>query len=98
MAAQANEFFTDEYTAVLQKLVFEVVNDPSTYEGSRLLPAVAVPQKKIRTEVVEASGGLTNEHVQGTDVQYIQSFGTRVQEYVAPLYKEAIHYDEEKIL
>jgi hypothetical protein len=93
-----NEFFTDEYTAVLQKLVFEVVNDPSTYEGSRILPAVAIPVKKIRTEVIEATGGLTNEHVRGTDVQYIQSFGSRVQEYIAPEYKEAIHYDEDKIL
>jgi hypothetical protein len=94
----ANEFFTDEYTAVLQKLVFEVVNDPSTYRGSKLLPAVAIPTKKIRTEVIEATGGLTNEHVRGTDVQYIQDFGSRVQEYIAPEYKEAIHYDEDKIL
>lgn len=94
----ANEFFTDEYTAVLQKLIFEVVNDPSTYQGARILPAVAIPTKKIRTEVIEATGGLTNEHVRGTDVQYIQSFGSRVQEYIAPEYKEAIHYDEDKIL
>lgn len=96
--AQTNEFFTDEYTAILQKLVFEVVNDPSTYQGARLLPAVAMPVKKIRTEVIEASGGLTLEHVRGTDVQYIQGFGSRVQEYIAPEYKEAIHYDEDKIL
>lgn len=96
--AQTNEFFTDEYTAVLQKLVFEVVNDPSTYEGSRILPAVAMPVKKIRTEVIEANGGLTLEHVRGTDVQYIQGFGSRVQEYIGPEYKEAIHYDEDKIL
>lgn len=94
----ANEFFTDEYTAVLQKLIFEVVNDPSTYQGARILPAVAIPVKKIRTEVIEASGGLTREHVRGTDVQYIQSFGSRVQEYQAPEYKEGIHYDEDKIL
>jgi hypothetical protein len=94
----ANEFFTDEYTAVLQKLIFEVVNDPATYRGAKILPAVAIPTKKIRTEVIEANGGLTLEHVRGTDVQYIQSFGSRVQEYIAPEYKEAIHYDEDKIL
>jgi hypothetical protein len=96
--AQSNFFFTDEYTSILQKLVFEVVNDPSTYEGARILPAVAIPTKKIRTEVIESNGGLTSEHVRGTDVQYIQSFGSRVQEYQAPEYKEAIHYDEDKIL
>lgn len=94
----ANEFFTTEYTEVLQKLVKEVVNDPSTYLGSKYLPSIALPVHRIRTEVIEASGGLTNEHVPGTDPKYVQSFGTRVQEFVPPKFKEAIHYDEPKIL
>jgi len=94
----ANEFFTDEYTAVNQKIVQEVVNDPDTYLGSKYLPSVTVPARKIRTEVIEATGGLTNEHVIGTDPKYIQSFGWRVQEYLPPAYKETILYDEEKIL
>ncbi len=93
-----NEFITDEHTEVLQKLVREVVNDPATYLGSKFLPSVALPVNKVRTEVIEASGGLTNEHKPGTDPEYIRSFGTRVQEYVPPKFKEAIHYDEEKIL
>lgn len=94
----ANQFFTNEYTEVLQKLIREIVNDPSTYIGSRYLPSVALPVRKIRTEIIEASGGLTQQHLVGTDPKYIQSFGTRVQEYVPPQYKEAIHYDEAKIL
>lgn len=94
----SNKWFTDEYTATLQKLIKEVVNDPSTYLGSKYIPSVSLPVNKIRTEVIEASGGLTNEHVPGTDPKYIQSFGTRVQEYTPPKYKEAIHYDENKIL
>jgi hypothetical protein len=93
-----NEFITNEYTEVIQKLVKEIVNDPSTYMGSKYLPSVAIPVSKIRTEVIEASGGLTEEHRPGTNPKYIQSFGTRVQEYQPPFYKEAIHYDEEKIL
>src|ERR1019366_9094738 len=94
----SNSFFQDEHTSLLQKVVREVVNDPSTYLGSKYLPSVALPVRKIRTEVIEASGGLTNEHVPGTVPQYIQSFGTRVQEYQPPFYKEAINYDEERLL
>jgi hypothetical protein len=94
----ANEFFITEYTQVLQKLVREVVNDPSTYMGAKFLPSIALPVSRVRTEVIEASGGLTQEHLPGTDPKYIQSFGTRVQEFAPPKYKEAIHYDEDKIL
>lgn len=94
----SNEFITDEQTAVIQKLIREIVNDPSTYVGSRYLPSISLATRKVRNEVIEASGGLTNEHVPGTAPKYVQSFGTRVQEFVAPEYKEAIHYDEPKIL
>lgn len=94
----ANEFVTNEHTEILQRLVREIVNDPSTYLGARYLPSIARPERKIRTEVIEASGGLTNEHAVGTDPKYVQSFGTRVEEFEPPAYKEAIHYDEKKIL
>ena len=93
-----NEFFTNEYTSVIQKLVHEVVNDPSTYLGAKYIPSVALPVDRVRVEIIEASGGLTSEHAVGTDPKYVQSFGTRVQEYACPAYKEAIHYDEKKIL
>lgn len=94
----ANQFLTDEHTQVLQKLVQEVVNDPSTYMGSKYLPAVTLPTRKIFVDVIEATGGVTNEHVPGTDPEYIQAFGTRTQEFDAPFYREGIHYGEEKIL
>ena len=94
----SNSFFQDEHTSLLQKLVREVVNDPSTYLGSKYLPSIALAVRRIRTEVVQASGGLTNEHAIGTDPKYIQSTGTRVQEFEPPAYKESILYNEEKIL
>jgi hypothetical protein len=94
----SNEFVTTEHTQVLQKLIQEVVNDPSTYLGSKYIPSIAVPAREIFTEVIEANGGLTNEHLVGTDPQYVQGFGTRVQKFEPPAYKEAIHYDEKKIL
>lgn len=93
-----NQFLTTEYTDLVQKLIREVVNDPSTYKGAQYLPSIALPVSKIRTEVVEATGGLTNEHIPGTAPKYIDSFGTRVQEYSPPFYKESIHYDEKRIL
>lgn len=94
----ANEFFTNEYTEVIQKLIREIVNDPKTYMGAKYLPSIALPVSRVRTEVIEATGGVTNEHVPGSNPQYIQSFGTRAQEYQPPFYKEAIHYDEKRIL
>lgn len=94
----ANEFFTNEHTSVLQKLVKEIVNDPSTYLGSKYLPSIAVPSRKIRTEVIEASGGLTQEHVIGTDPLYVANFGSRVQEFEPAAFKEKIKFDEKDIL
>lgn len=93
-----NQFLTTEFTEVIQKVIREVVNDPSTYMGAKYLPSVSLPVNKVRTEVIEATGGLTQEHLPGTQPKNIQSFGTRVQEYVPPKYKETIHYDENKIL
>ncbi len=83
---------------MLQKLVREVVNRPEEYLGHKYMPSVVVPTRRIRVEVIEASGGVTNEHVVGSMPSYVQSFGSRVQEFIAPAYKEAIHYDEDKIL
>lgn len=94
----SNEFFTNEYTSVLQKLIHEIVNDPSTYRGAKYLPSVALPVNKVRTEVIESSGGLTNEHARGTDPKYVNDFGSRVQEFSPGAYQEVVHYDEEKIL
>lgn len=98
MGIPTNEFFTTDYTSVLQKLVREVVNDPTTYIGAKYLPSVARPESVVRIEIIEASGGLTNSHLPGTDPKYVQSFGSRVEEYQPPFYKEGILYDEPKIL
>lgn len=93
-----NEFFTNEYTSIVQKIIFEVVSDPKTFLGTKYLPTVSLPVNKIRSEVIEASGGATPEHVRGTDPKYTQGVGSRVQEFSGGAYQEVIHYDEEKIL
>lgn len=94
----AAEFLTTEYTQSLQKVVEEVVADPKMFRGIELLPSVVVPVSEVYTDVIEASGGMTLEHLVGTDTKYVQNFGTRVQSYKPPAYKEAIHYNERDIL
>ena len=94
----SNEFFVDEYTSALQRLVREVVNDPKTYMGSGIMPSVATASRRIRSEVVEASGGTTNEHLPGTAPKYVQKTSSRVQEFSPAYFKEALHYDEADIL
>jgi len=94
----ANEFITNEHTEILQKLVQEIEVDPSTYIGQKYLPPVAVPARKIRVEILEATGGMTNEHMVGTEPKYIAQAGNRAFEFEPPAYKEALHFDEPKIL
>jgi hypothetical protein len=93
-----NTFITNEWTQTVSKLIREIVNDPSTYRGAQYLPSIAMEVSEVFTEVVEATGGLTNEHLPGTTPKYVQSGGSRVQSYTPPAYKEAINYDEQKIL
>lgn len=93
-----NQFYSNEWTETIQKVVREIESDPKTYIGARYLPDVSIPASRIRVEVIEATGGMTNEHLPGTNPKYIDSFGTRVQEYQPPYYKEAVHYDEQRIL
>lgn len=94
----ANQFFTNEYTDVVQRLVNEIVNDPATYLGAKYIPSIALPVAKVRTEIIEATGGLTNEHLPGTDPQYTQRFGTRVEEFTPSYYKEKLLYNEQDIM
>lgn len=91
-------FFTDEHTAALAKVIREVVNDPSTYLGSKYLPSVAQPAKKLRVDIIEATGGMTQEHALGTDPLYTQRFGTRTAEFTGGSWRESIRYGEDDIL
>lgn len=89
---------TTEHTELLQKAVREIVNDPATYMGASILPSVALPVLRVRVDVIEASGGLTNEHLVDTDVKYIQRAGFRTEEFEPAYYKEAIPLRESELL
>lgn len=89
---------TREYTTQVQKVIREIVNDPTTYRGAKYLPSVAMPVSKIYVDVVEASGGLTQPHILGAAPKYIQGVGNRTLEFSPGFWKEAINYNEQKIL
>lgn len=91
-------FFTDEHTAALQKMVREVQNDPSEHLGRKYLPAVAIPASEIRVDIVEATGGMTADHMLGTDPKYTQRFGTRASRFTPGSWRDVIRYDEKDIL
>ncbi len=96
--AATGGFFTNEYTDQLQKVVRQVVNDPSTYKGSAYLPSVALPASKIYVDVVEASGGLTNEHVIGTAPKTVQGVGSHTQSFEGGAWKEEMIMKEGDLL
>ncbi len=90
--------FTTEYTDMIQKVVRQVVNDPATYMGSKYLPSVALPASKIYVDVVESSGGLTNEHVEGTSPKTVQGVGTHTQAFEGGVWKEELIMNEPELL
>jgi len=90
--------FTNEYTDMIQKVVRQVVNDPATYLGSKYLPSLATPATRIYVDVVEASGGLTNEHVEGTDPKTVQGIGTHTQSFEGGVWKEELVMVEKDLL
>lgn len=90
--------FINEYTAALQKMVRQVVNDPSTYKGSKYLPSVALPMQKIYIDIVEASGGLTSEHVPETEPKAVQGVGTSTEEVEGGAWRETLRMGEKDLL
>ncbi len=91
-------FFTNEYTNLLQKMVRQVVNDPATYKGAKYMPSVALPASKIYVDVVEASGGLTQEHTVGTAPLTVQGIGTHTQSFEGGAWKEELLMGEADLL
>jgi len=79
-------------------VVQEVVTDPSKFLGVKYIPAISLPVDTIQADVTEAYGGMTNDHLLGTDPEYIQRAGVRSEEFKPPAYREAIQFNEKDIL
>lgn len=96
--AETGGIFTKEYTTMIQKMVNQVVNDPKTYRGAKYMPAVNLPVDRIYVDVVEASGGMTKEHVLGTEPQTVAGVGMHTQSFSGGAWKETHIMDEPDIL
>lgn len=96
--AVTNVFFTTNYTSMLQRVVQEVVSDPTKYLGVKYIPSRNVPSDVVQADIIEAYGGLTIEHSYDSDVEYVQKPSTRTEEFKPGVYREAIHWGEADIL
>jgi hypothetical protein len=88
----------NEYTRVLAEVVQDVIADASTYRGAAVMPMRNQAGLTIQTVTNEAYGGLTLEHMLGTEPTKVQAGGARVLVYNPGYYREAYQLEEGDIL
>jgi hypothetical protein len=93
-----SSFFAAEHTRILQQVIREIETDPTEYKGALYMPAVEIPSASIFIDVLEARGGITNEHTLGADPQSVARRQFRTQQYSPGFYKEFIRFTEMDIL
>ena len=91
-------FFAAEHTRVLQEVIREIETDPTEYVGAQYMPAIEIPSTTVFVDVLEARGGIVNEHTLGTDPQATPRRQFRTQQYAPGAYKEFIRFNEVDIL
>ena len=92
-----SKFFAGEHTRVLQEVIRELETDP-TYLGAKYMPAIEEPATSIFVDVLEARGGITQEHTLGNDPQSMPRRQFHTQEFSPGAYKEFIRFNEADIL
>jgi major capsid protein E len=90
--------FAAEHTRMLQEVIREIETDPTEYKGAEYMPAIEIPSATVFVDVLEARGGLINEHTLGTDPQAAPRRQFRTQQYAPGAYKEFIRFNEGDIL
>lgn len=91
-------FSFDQYQATLGEVAQDVINDTSMYRGAEVMPTVQRGSNTIRSIVREAMGGLTLEHMLGTEPKKVQRPAKRSNIYAGGFYREAFELDEAEIL
>lgn len=90
--------FAAAETRVLQEVIREIETDPTEYKGAVYMPAIEVPATTVFVDVLEARGGLIQEHAIGNDPQSAPRRQFRTQQYAPGAYKEFIRFNEADIL
>ena len=90
--------FAAAHTRILQEVIREIETDPTEYLGAQYMPAIEVPSTSVFVDVLEARGGLVNEHTLGADPQSVPRRQFRTQQYSPGAYKEQILFNESDIL
>jgi hypothetical protein len=90
--------FAAEHTRVLQEVIREIEVDPTEFLGVKYLPTVEIPSTTVFVDVLEARGGMVQEHTKGADPKGSQRRQFRTQQFAPGAYKEFIRFDEQDIL
>jgi len=90
--------FAAEHTRVLQEVIREIEVDPTEFLGVKYLPTVEIPSTTVFVDVLEARGGMVQEHTVGADPKSSNRRQFRTQQFAPGAYKEFIRFNEGDIL
>jgi hypothetical protein len=90
--------FAAEHTRVLQEVIREIEVDPTEFLGVKYLPTVEIPSTSVFVDVLEARGGMVQEHTLGADPKASSRRQFRTQQFSPGAYKEFIRFNEGDIL
>lgn len=90
--------FAAEHTRILQEVIREIEVDPTEFLGVKYLPSVEIPSNTVFVDVLEARGGLVQEHTLGADPKASTRRQFRTQQFSPGAYKEFIRFNEGDIL
>jgi hypothetical protein len=90
--------FAAAHTRILQEVIREIETDVTEYKGAQYMPAVDIPSATVFVDVLEARGGLIQEHTLGQDPQSTTRRQFRTQQYAPGNYREFIRFNEGDIL
>lgn len=93
-----SKVFAAEHTRILQEVIREIETDVTEYKGAQYMPSIEVPSASIFVDVLEARGGLLQEHTLGADPKAAPRRQFRTQQYAPGAYKEFIRFNEADIL